>query len=767
MYNVHNVNILEGLRDNENINVDEKVAGIYEKWAGENPSVAVEANLKPKAYSDPEMPLNDIDLKAASKKNEAAVIVISRLSGEFIDRRFEAGDYFLQENELSMINEVSEEFDKVILVLNVAGIIDTQFIDDRIDAVLYASLPGQEAGSAVADILAGKVTPSGKLTDTWANDYNGYSSSKNFGTANKNGNKTIFMQNEKEQCDVIYKEGIYVGYRYFDTFGKNVKYPFGFGLNYADLKIKDIKFSADAKNVTIKAHVCNDSKEYSGREVVQVYVTKPDGEIEKPYQELCGFAKTEELNPGNSGFVTIVIPVSSLDSYDESKAAYVLEKGYYYFRVGNSSRNTTVVGAMYIDETHVTKKLKNNLTLMKGIDSLSKKGAKPINYALENDEIEKAKDTAIKIQAKDIESITVGYSKIKEDPEVCKNTTGKKFTLKDVKENKCTKEQFIAQISVKELATLVCGTKEIPDVNFLEFSQTLDRLFSETEENSVKGAAGQTTAKLSDEYGIPQIILADGPAGIRIKQTVEDDKGNILYTQNCTAIPIGTLLASSWDPKVMKRAGEIIGTEMLEYDIDLWLAPGMNIHRNPLCGRNFEYYSEDPVISGVMAAAITEGVQKYNVGVTIKHFAGNNQEDDRTNSNTIVSERALREIYLKGFEIAIKEAQPWAIMTSYNDINGVPAADNYDLCTSIARSEWGFDGFIMTDWGGGMSNPAMSMYAGNDMIQPGGNKSINAIIEAVESGKPVVSKGIARQEKVITLGMLQRSAMNILKILMK
>lgn len=762
VYNLGTVNILEGLNNCPKLNVDKELSQKYESWALNHESKAVEGFLKPKAYCNPEMPIDDIDLKVLAKRNDAAIIVISRLSGEGADRSLVKGDYYLQDSEQEIINKVSAEFNKVILVLNVAGIIDTKFIDDKIQAVINLSLPGQEGGNALAEVLTGKVNPSAKLTDTWAINYQDYITSKNFGLNSKNGNKYTNIHNKSfEQYEVTYEEGVYVGYRYFDTFGKEVAYPFGYGLSYTNFEISNFAVKADGQKINVKATAQNTGN-YSGKEVVQVYISKPDGDIEKPYQELVGFSKTADIAKGEKADINIDIDLNSLSSYDENKEAYVIEKGYYYIRVGNSSRNTKVVGAIYIDKTIETEKLKNNFKAKK-INELSKKGAVPITYATELEEIKNAKENAIKIDTDNLKTYVVDYSNYKEDPDEL--VLEKEYMFEDVIKGNCTVKQFTARLSIEELAKIVCGTKDMPDLEEREKNEGTPFQFDELEKNIVDGSAGQSTGALKEAYGIPQIVLADGPAGVRITQSVSEN--GKAYSQNCTAFPVGTMLASSWDKELIKKVGEIIGIEMLEYDVDLWLAPGMNIHRNPLCGRNFEYYSEDPFVSGAVATAITDGVQSKNVGVTIKHFAANNMEDERMNCNNVISERALREIYLKGFEIAIKNSKPWSIMTSYNDINGVPSADNFSLCTLAARAEWGFDGFIMTDWGGGISNPALSMYAGNDMIQPGGRKSIKALIDAYESKDMIVSRGEAKVSKVLTKAMLQKSAFNILNIILK
>jgi beta-glucosidase len=343
--------------------------------------------------------------------------------------------------------------------------------------------------------------------------------------------------------------------------------------------------------------------------------------------------------------------------------------------------------------------------------------------------------------------------------------------LKDVQEGTCSLREFVASMDASDLCKLVAGVgmdfsgmpdgaQEDPD-----FKPPFDGMIGASG-MKVPGAAGET-ADLWDKYGIPPISLADGPAGIRISQKVKDENGDVVRQQLCTAFPVGSLLACSWDEDVLSRFGQAVAQEMQEYGVELWLAPGMNIHRNPLCGRNFEYFSEDPLVAGFCAAAIAKGVQKNGVGVTIKHFAGNNQETLRANSNDIVSQRALREIYLKGFEIAVREAQPYSIMTSYNDINGMPSANNYDLTTAICRDEWGFKGFVMTDWGGGISKPALSICAGNDMIQPGGEKVVEEIAQSLASEEPTKNRGLRDYSEKMTIAQLQTSALRILSVILR
>lgn len=763
--NKYMVNILEGLRHNKAVAVDEELAARYEAYAAEHPSEAKASFLTILANCNPEMEVDP----AEYTKSKTALYVISRFAGEGSDMQNVEGQYRPTSEEMALLTRIREHFQKVILVMNVPGVIQAAELDALADAVVFLCLGGQEGGEALADVLTGVVPPSGKSTDTWAYQYEDYSTAHNFGVEKRNGNfnPRLFGVGEAEQSYTNYEESIYVGYRYFDTFGKDVLYPFGFGLSYADLEITRSSMAIKDGILTVTAGVCNHSEAYSGREVVQVYISAPEGRMPKPYQELKGYKKTAVIEPHQEDTVSITIPLASLASYCEEEAAYVLESGLYYVRLGNSSRSTVIIGALQVQEDIIIKKLRN-LTVRLGDDfqELTAAGAVSIAMPEEETQKQKAADTAIRITAADLPCQEVEYHVPGSEQELV--TAKRGLLLKDVAEGRCTMEEFVAQMDEEELIQLVCGVGM--DLSGLAMEE------SEQDDNSgynggmigsvslsVAGAAGESYAL--DAYGIPAMVLCDGPAGVRITPKVTNEDGDV-YEQNCTAYPVGTLLASAWDPKVISSVGQAVGQEMLAYDVDLWLAPGMNIHRNPLCGRNFEYFSEDPLVAGICAAAMSQSVQSQGVGVTIKHFAANNQESERDNSNSVVTERALREIYLKGFEIAVTQGAPWSIMTSYNDINGVPAADNYELLNGVARDEWKFDGFIMTDWGGGISSPGISMYAGNDMIQPGGEPSREALRQQLQQGM-AVSKGSARIQCPVTKAMLQTCACRILKVLLK
>ena len=720
-----------------------KLKSISEK-TGKSPVIVRFEN----PFKEPEQPqITDTDLADA----DAAIYVISRNSGEGKDRTAEKGDYYLSDIELQNIRCMTQHYTNCVVVLNVGGIIDLTELKKipGIQAILLAGQTGNMGGYAVTDVLTAKTFPSGKLTDTWAGAYEDYPSSKTF--SYRNGNVD----------DEYYSDGIYVGYRYFDTFGVMPLYCFGYGKGYTEFDISTKNVTADEKQVKVEVEVTNTGDKYPGKEVVQVYYSAPDGVMEKPTQELAGFAKTGLLGPGEKETVTITFATTDMASYDAYDAAWVMEEGEYTIRVGNSSRTTKIAALIDLDETVQTVQLKN---VMKDTEFTKEIHHMVPLFDLELDDTPFMRP--ILLHAEDFRKEIMEY-------EVMRHTLEDKrpdevLTLQDVKEGKATLDELTAQLTVEEMAELCVGTERLEEGGNVIGSASA----------CVPGAAGDTTSALIKTRQIPNLILADGPAGLRLQKHFKTDKdGNKLpggeqfgmestpfseelpedaqdYYQYCTAIPIATTLAQSWDLALICRMGEIVGEEMEKFHIHLWLAPGMNIHRNPLCGRNFEYYSEDPVLSGLCAAADTNGVQSHKGhGTTIKHFAANNQEDNRMFTNAHISERALREIYLKGFEIAVKKAQPYAIMTSYNLINGTHAANHYEMLQNVARDEWGFEGLVMTDWYTSQDMSALGMKsesgkysysdsvqcikAGNDLQMPGCKKNVDDIIEAVKKGNGI------------------------------
>ena len=716
-------------------------------------------------------------------KADLAIYVLSRNSGEGKDRTPGAGDYELSDTEKTAIANLANAYGNLIVVLNVGGVIDTKFLraQEGIGAILLMSQAGNIGGHALADVLTGKVSPSGHLTTTWAENYEDYPNAKTF--SHMNG----------DIHDEYYEEGIYVGYRYFDTFDVTPAYPFGYGKSYTTFDVKTEEVTADAKQISVKVCVTNTGATYSGKEVVQVYYSAPTGKLEKPYQELAAYAKTKELAPGESEELIITYQVDRMASYDVQRASYVLEAGTYYVRVGVNSRATKVSAAVVLDQETVTEVLSNRLVLDCEMNELSSADVTPYGYAEE--EAEKEQACKLDIASTDIETKTVTYEET--NAEIAANTSEKKITMQDVMSGQATLDDLVGQLTIPEMAELCVGTSR--------GNMGGDTAIIGSSSAVVPGAAGDTTSLMIEDRDIRNLVLADGPAGLRLsKHFKADAEGNVIpgtsdapipgmdllmagspkpeipedaidYYQYCTAIPIATLLAQTWDVDAIKECGDIVGEEMKEFGVTLWLAPGMNIHRNPLCGRNFEYYSEDPLVAGKCAAADTLGVQQHaGVGTTIKHFALNNQEDNRMHTNAHVSERAAREIYLKGFELAVKEAKPMSIMTSYNLINGIHSANNKDLLTAITRNEWGFDGIVMTDWGttGGMemnqgmefkygcSSAAGCIKAGNDLTMPGKQEDVDEIIASVgaKDGDVVCP---------ITLGDLQTCAKRMLNTIMK
>jgi beta-glucosidase len=612
--------------------------------------------------------------------------------------------------------------------------------------------------------------PSGHLTDTWPIRYTQYPTAGEYSQKHPNGNQNpdSFSGQLVEQIDVTYDDDIYVGYRYFDTFNQDVLYPFGYGLGYGKTEITAYTMAATGDSITVSVTVENTGDVYPARQVVQVYVTAPEGKLEQPLQKLCAFGKTKLLNPGDSQTLDLTFRLSDTASFDEATHSYVLEAGHYYVRIGTDSRATSVAGALYLPQSVTTQVLSDRMGhVPESFQPLSSRGVERFTYPGEPEELAFAKAHAVRLAPREFRRTVQKYS----DAPKPFRSGRTDLRLKDVQEGTCSLREFVASMDASDLCKLVAGVgmdfSGMPDAaqEDPDFKPPFDGMIGDGG-MKVPGAAGET-ADLWDKYGIPPISLADGPAGIRISQKVKDENGDVVRQQLCTAFPVGSLLACSWDEDVLTRFGQAVAQEMQEYGVELWLAPGMNIHRNPLCGRNFEYFSEDPLVAGFCAAAIAKGVQKNGVGVTIKHFAGNNQETLRANSNDIVSQRALREIYLKGFEIAVREAQPYSIMTSYNDINGMPSANNYDLTTAICRDEWGFKGFVMTDWGGGISKPALSICAGNDMIQPGGEKVVEEIAQSLASEEPTQNRGLRDYSEKMTIAQLQTSALRILSVILR
>ena len=699
-------------------------------------------------------------------EGDLAIYVLGRNSGEGSDRYAEEGDYELTQAEVALLTALGRSYKKVIVLLNLGGVINAATLKaiPGISAMLLISQSGNMGGHIVADVLLGKSIPSGRLTDTWAEKYMDYPSSATFSHNNGNWN------------DEYYTDGIFVGYRYFDTFNVKPLYPFGYGLNYTTFTMETLGASADEKQVSVTVKVTNTGA-FSGREVVQVYGSAPRAGLEKPMQVLCGFGKTRLLQPGQCQELKLSFDLTNLESYDPAKAAYVLEAGEYVIRVGVNSRNTHVAALVRLDETVETKKVKNICPLDEEFEEISCAGVEC--WKPENEDAEKAAAPVFAISAAKVPTVTIEYAG---EPEpFAPSGTDHMITLEEVRDGKYTMEQLVSQLSVEEMAEWCVGAAR-DNENVIGSAS-----------KAVPGAAGETSLALAYR-GVRDMINADGPAGLRLLAHFRTDaegkllpggsaiggmaedfapkqEGDVDYYQYCTAIPIAWLLASSWDLELIEKCGDIVGAEMETFGVRVWLAPGMNIHRNPLCGRNFEYYSEDPLLSGLCAAADVRGVQKHpGVGTSIKHYFANNQEDNRMYCNAHIKERAIREIYLRNFGICIEASQPMTIMTSYNLINGIHAANCYDSITCYAREECGFQGYVMTDWftsnakvSGALAKPnpkyscsssPLCVYAGNDVQMPGSEGNIEDIITAVKDGS-------------LKLGYLQRCAAKLLEVDLK
>ena len=622
-------------------------------------------------------PEREYDLSLNYTDAEAAFYVVRRNSGEGEDRRLVKGDIYLTDSEVRDILYLNENYKKFMLVLNVAGVVDLSPVK-KVKNILLLSQLGVVTGDIFADIVLGKVNPSGKLSSTWAS-VKDYRYIEEFGGID----------------NTRYLEGVYVGYRYFDSVKKAPLFPFGYGLSYTDFKIECKEIKNDEDEFTIRTKVTNVGK-FKGKEVVQIYLSPSQTNKDKPYQSLSAFQKTPLLEPEESAELNITFKLSDNARYDEVSAQYILDKGHYIIRLGKSSNDTKAIAYITLPEDIVTEVLTNV-------------GGKP-----------DFKDFKAKIKyeddLEDLEEIVLEK----------KDFNKKRF---DYNSYHISFNQKLMSFSNQELARMCVG----------HFTNTGE----EKIERHVPGSAGETVLAL-DKID-KSLVLVDGPAGLRLTKKYESQGKE--YYQYTTAIPTATALAQSFNEKLLETIGNVVGTEMDIFNVHLWLAPALNIHRNILNGRNFEYYSEDPLLSGKMSAAITRGVQYHsNRGTTIKHFACNGQEMNRFNSNSILSERALREIYLKGFKIAIEESNPIALMTSYNLINGVHSSQRRDLLIDVIRIEWGYNGLIMSDWYtsnqikiGIANHPAQhavpNILGGNNLQMGGGKNDYDLILKSVEEGE--------------------------------
>ena len=719
----YTTNIIDGLNDS-NLTINKQLSADYEEWLKEHPFDNGGGGWACEPWFQKDMEISEEYAKKQAEVSNKAVYIIGRTAGEDKDNYNGAGSYLLTDEEKQNLKNITYAFEDVCVILNVSNIIDMKWLKDEqfgghIRAVLIVWQGGMEGGNAVADVLSGKETPSGKLPDTIAENLEDYPSFENFGNPLTN----------------LYKEDIYVGYRYFETFApQKVMFEFGFGKSYTTFDIETLSAKEDAGKISLQIKVTNTGDIYSGKEVVQIYCQAPQGKLGKPVKVLCAYEKTDKLAPKQSQIIEINIDVKSLASYDDSgitghKSCYVLEAGDYVIFAGNSVKKCIGVFTYSLGETVVTEQLSEvmcpddkNLTILKP-------GAKNVDGTYEMTYISSQKPT-----------VDLGRRVQDNLPESMKITGDAGITLQDVLAGKNTIDEFVAQLTVEELAQIVRGegmsNPRVTKGTASAFGGLSDPLFN---------------------YGIPAACTADGPSGLRMEG-------------KATQLPIGTALSASWNTKLVRELYKMEGMELVRNEVDTLLGPGVNIHRHPLNGRNFEYYSEDPYLSGTMSVASTGGIKDGGAWGTIKHFALNSQESHRFKIDAVCSERAIREIYLKSFEMAVREKTVMTLMTSYNPINGHWAASNYDLCTTVLRGEWGYKGIVMTDWWAKM----------NDVVEKGeesGQKtrdmvrSQNDVYMVVNNnGAEINSNNDDTEQSVqegrLTIGELQRAAINICRFIL-
>lgn len=638
--------------------IDGAVLGAYREWLSSHPFDNGDGGWASEPWHQEEMPVSDGMARDAASRSTKAVFVVGRTAGEDKDNKPEPGSYYLTETERSSIASLCRAFPAVAVVMNVSNVIDTSWIDDdeflgKIKAVLYSWQGGMQGGQACADILCGKATPSGRLTDTIAYSLDDYPSTRNFGSGD----------------DEIYAEDIFVGYRHFVTFApEKVMFPFGFGLSYTTFSQEVRGSSCRGGEISVTVEVRNTGN-VRGADVVQVYAECPQGLLGKSAKSLCAFAKTKELGPGERETVEISFPMRSIASYDDSGVSgfphsFVLERGTYRFFLGTDCLHLTPISlAFKVPGTTAVELLSEacapEIPFRRVRPGASSDGG---TFELSFEDVPvRTTDIARRISAGIPEELS---------------RAGKSIAFGDVVSGKATAEELVAEFSDEELLTIVRG----------------EGMMSRKVTPGIASAFGGISESLHSR-GIPAVGCADGPSGIRMDNDEE-----------ATLIPIGTLLACTWNVPLVEELYGFVGGEMKEKGVDVLLGPGCNIHRSPLNGRNFEYFSEDPLVSGKMAAAVCRGLSRSGALATVKHFALNNQESHRRTENSVVSERALREIYLRPFEIAVKEGNARAVMSAYNSVNGRKAASNYELCTSILKKEWGFAGIVMTDWWAAMND---------------------------------------------------------------
>lgn len=720
MVNVNKVTgILEALEESEDVQVYEPLVGVYREWEKDHPfDEGVGWGNEP--WSQEEMELNEALVEEAAEKNEYAIVILARTAGEDKDNKMLEGAYCLTSIEEDMLQKVRKSFAKMIVLLNAGNIMDMSFMDQyRPDAVMYVWQGGMIGGLGTVDVLTGKVCPSGRLSDTIAAQMSDYPADPYFGGLEQN----------------LYVEDIYVGYRYFESAAKSkVLYPFGFGLSYTTFSMEADGFSYAENQVSFVMKVTNTGF-VAGKEVVQVYAKAPLGKLGKPARVLIDFKKTKELMPGECETLTFAIPTSVFASYNEVSTAgmpvgWVLEAGEYTIYAGGNVRDAYAVGSFTLDELQIVEECRNALAPTTAFKRMKMTAA--------NEHAEAACVYEIAMEEVPLRVVSPEEKRNAELPESCEITGDRGIKLADVKAGKATLDEFVAQLTEEELASIVRG----------------EGMGSPKVTAGTAAAFGGVTKSLL-EKGIPCGCCDDGPSGMRL------DSGMKAFS-----LPNGTLLACTFNTQLNEELYAFTAVEMIKNRVDILLGPGMNIHRHPLNGRNFEYFSEDPLLTGKMAAAQVRGLKSAGMTGSLKHFCGNNQETRRHTSNSIISERALREIYLRGFEIAVKEAKADAVMTTYGPVNGIWTSSNYDLVTDILRKQWGFEGVVMTDWWAYVcregDKPAKTDFATmvkaqNDlyMVCPDSEKNEHGdnTVESLHDGS-------------LTLGELQRCAKNICRFMM-
>lgn len=720
MVNVNKVTgILEALEESEDVQVYESLVDVYREWEKDHPfDEGVGWGNEP--WSQEEMELNEALVEEAAEKNEYAIVILARTAGEDKDNKMLEGAYCLTSIEEDMLQKVRKSFAKMIVLLNTGNIMDMSFMDQyRPDAVMYVWQGGMIGGLGTVDVLTGKVCPSGRLSDTIAAQMSDYPADPYFGGLEQN----------------LYVEDIYVGYRYFESAAKSkVLYPFGFGLSYTTFSMEAGGFSYAENQVSFVMKVTNTGS-VAGKEVVQVYAKAPLGKLGKPARVLIDFKKTKELMPGECETLTFAIPTSVFASYNEVSTAgmpvgWVLEAGEYTIYAGGNVRDAYAVGSFTLDELQIVEECRSALAPTTAFKRMKMTAA--------NEHAEAAGVYEVAMEEVPLRVVSPEEKRNAELPESYEMTGDRGIKLADVKAGKATLDEFVAQLTEEELANIVRG----------------EGMGSPKVTAGTAAAFGGVTKSLL-EKGIPCGCCDDGPSGMRL------DSGMKAFS-----LPNGTLLACTFNTQLNEELYAFTAVEMIKNRVDILLGPGMNIHRHPLNGRNFEYFSEDPLLTGKMAAAQVRGLKSAGMTGSLKHFCGNNQETRRHTSNSIISERALREIYLRGFEIAVKEAKADAVMTTYGPVNGIWTSSNYDLVTDILRKQWGFEGVVMTDWWAYVcregDKPAKTDFATmvkaqNDlyMVCPDSEKNEHGdnTVESLHDGS-------------LTLGELQRCAKNICRFMM-